>query len=820
MNFTNGKCRDLCIRLMEADSCNAVVAVLESEGLWADPAVWRLYGDEPNNFSAIGNQTERSDAALVEKIVNSIDATLIAECLAAGIDPESDSAPQSIHEAVSAFFEKDTVNADAPGHISGWTKKKRGEAANRITVAATGKKGSGGNICLSIADSGEGQTPNSVPDTILSLNKENKIKIPFVQGKFNMGGTAVLRFCGDENLQFVLTKRNPAALQASDISSDLWGFTVVRRENPQGKRRNSRYTYLAPMPDPNGSSKGGILRFAADSMPIFPESNRPYSRPSSHGTLIKLYDYETTGFAKSDVLRRDGLLRRLDILLPEIALPVRIHECRGGGGHGGSFDNPLTGLTVRLDDDSANNLEFDPITCPFSVSGEPLTATIYAFRPGKGRTYAKREGLIFTVNGQTHAPLSRDFFRRSRVGLGYLRDSLLVLVDCTKLSGRSREDLFMNSRDRLSDHELRHQIELELEVILKEEPRLRELKARRREEELKEKLAEEKPLELVLGALLKKSPSLSSILLKGARLSNPFDTRKSGEEEKRKFKGKRFPTYFRFRGKPDSHVLQRECAINLRQRIEFETDVEDNYFGRKREGGQFQLYTVVDGLRKDVSDFTGPVLDRGSGSIRVALPPNAEVADRLEYVAVIDDCSRVDPIENHFSILVKRPSEGRKRDSSKRDKSKNPKGDGDDSKSESGFSLPPVVRVYEEEWGKHEPAFDRFAALRIVNAGDSEENGGKPKFDFYVNCDNMYLKSEAKGRAEDVKLVEAQFVYGMVLVGLGLLHEDSQRKEADEGRMSVEDQAEQFSRAIAPFMMTIVSDLGGLQFDGDQAEPA
>ena len=818
MSFTNQQCRDLCMRLMEADSCDEVVAVLESAGLWADPAVWRLYGDEPNNFSAIGNQTERSDAALVEKIVNSIDATLIGECLAAGVDPESDAAPQSIREAVSAFFEKDAVNADAPGHISGWTTRKRGETANRITVAATGKKGAGGNICLSIADSGEGQTPNSVPDTILSLNKENKIKILFVQGKFNMGGTAVLRFCGNENLQFVLTKRNPVAPAGSDSSFGLWGFTVVRRENPQGKRRNSRYTYLAPIPGPGGSPKTGILRFSADAMPIFPESNKPYSRHSSHGTLIKLYDYETTGFSRSDVLRRDGLLRRLDILLPQIALPVRIHECRGGGGHGGSFDNPLTGLAVRLDDDSANNLEFEPITCPFSVSGESLTATIYAFKPGKGKTYAKREGLIFTVNGQTHAPLPRDFFRRSAVGLGYLRDSLLVTVDCTNLSGRSREDLFMNSRDRLSDHELRHQIERELEVILREEPRLRELKARRREEELKEKLAEERPLELVLGSLLKKSPSLSSILLKGTRLSNPFDTRKAGIEDKKKFKGKRFPTFFRFRGKPDNHVLSRECATNLRQRIEFETDVEDNYFGRKREAGQFQLFMVVDGLRKHVSDYAGPVLDRGSAGIRVALPPNAEVGDRLEYVAVIDDCSKVDPIENQFSIVVKEPSDGRKRDSSKRDKSKNSKGDGEDSKSEAGFALPPLVRVYEHDWGRHDPAFDKFTALRIVDAGGSGETAEQPRFDFYVNCDNVYLKSEAKGRVEDVKLIEAQFVYGMVLVGLGLLHENSQKKEAAEGSMSVEDQAEQFSRAVAPFMMTIVSDLGSLQFDGDQAD--
>ena len=44
----------------------------------------------------------------------------------------------------------------------------------------------------------------------------------------------------------------------------------------------------------------------------------------------------------------DGLLYRLDLLLPGVALPIRLHECRGYGGHDGSFDTTLTGLGVRL----------------------------------------------------------------------------------------------------------------------------------------------------------------------------------------------------------------------------------------------------------------------------------------------------------------------------------------------------------------------------------------------------------------------------------------------------------------------------------------
>ena len=214
--------------------------------------------------------------------------------------------------------------------------------------------------------------------------------------------------------------------------------------------------------------RGGVLRFTAESMPIFPEGRNAYARVSEWGTLVKLYEYAVTGL-KGHILRKDGMLSRMDILLPDVALPIRFHECRHGyRGHAGSFETTLTGLSVRLDDDKGENLEPKfPNSCPMSVAGEHMTATIYAFKKGRADAYRKNEGIIFTVNGQTHAHLTLDFFRRKTVGLSYLADSILVTVDCTALSGRAREDLFMNSRDRLSAAPLRHAMEDEIEVLLR-----------------------------------------------------------------------------------------------------------------------------------------------------------------------------------------------------------------------------------------------------------------------------------------------------------------------------------------------------------------
>src|SRR5207247_11051838 len=94
--------------------------------------------------------------------------------------------------------------------------------------------------------------------------------------------------------------------------------------------------------------RGAVLRFESESMPILPEGRNPYGRQAKWGTLVKLYEYSASGYSNTHILRKDGLLARLDLLLPEIALPVRLHECRTQfKGQEGSFEQTFTGLTAR-----------------------------------------------------------------------------------------------------------------------------------------------------------------------------------------------------------------------------------------------------------------------------------------------------------------------------------------------------------------------------------------------------------------------------------------------------------------------------------------
>jgi hypothetical protein len=287
--------RALCLRLMRADTEDEVIGALTDAGYWDDPSAWRLFSDNDNAFAVIGNQQAEAVAAFVEKIVNSVDARLVDASRLAGCDPEGANAPVSMRDAVARFFEGRDDPKPRDGRIAEWPNDKATSEGRLLTVAATGHMPPG-QPSLTVADQGEGQTPDAFPDTFMSIQRNNKLRIPFVQGKFNMGGTGAFQF---SKLQLVVSRRNPAFVNGSASPRDgQWGFTIVRREPPTEGAKSSVFRYLAPVPI-SGSNLRGVLAFAADELPIFPEADATvrdaYHRPSPYGSLVKLYEYTWQG---------------------------------------------------------------------------------------------------------------------------------------------------------------------------------------------------------------------------------------------------------------------------------------------------------------------------------------------------------------------------------------------------------------------------------------------------------------------------------------------------------------------------------------------
>ncbi len=782
----NEDIKNLALALVKADTEKEVVKVLKDFYLWDDQKSWKEVDQSAGNWSTIGNQQSAPDTALVEKIINSVDAVLTRECLREGIDPKSDAAPKSIVEAQKRYF------GIHNGKLSSIDANMRASIAENIFLVATGDKT---NPSYSIIDLGEGQSPESFSDTFLSLNRGNKSNVQFVQGKFGMGGTGVFRFGSPEhNLQLIISKKDPSIKFGK--KSEQWGMTVIRRIPPTGQMRSSIFTYLAP--------NNSVLSFTAQSLPLLPGKHpNAYSNQLSWGSFIKIYEYDLVGL-KSNV--RFDLFYRLSLLLPNIALPITLCERRDYNDKDGKTRDmkiTMSGLSVRLDEDKRDNLEEDfPSTGELSVKGQRMDYSIYAFKKDRRRTYSGNEGVVFTVNGQAHGFLPKTFFERKAVGMSYLSDSILILIDCSKIDRRRQEDLFMNSRDRLSGGPLQSEIEQQLEEIIKNHQGLRALREKRRREDIENKLQDSRPLAEVLENIIKKSPSLSSLFTQGVRIKNPFNL--AGATENGKFKSKKFPTYFELTKKYPAEK-PKSCPINNRKfRIQFETDAENDYFNRDKEPGGITV-KINGGTIEDYSLN----LWNGLATLNIEIPNTVKIGDILCFSTEVIDHTRVEPFSNEFCIKIEESQKDGEGKNGDRKKSSGKKS-GEGRKKPTYLDIPNAWEVRRNEWDKH--SFDDKSALKVVDAG--EESG----YDFYINMDNVYLQMEIKENIKvDPKLLEARFKYGMVLLGISLLdfEEKNKKTESQSSRendnMSIFDKILLFSRAISPTLLPMIASLGDLQ---------
>lgn len=780
----------ICLELVKAESEQEVIQILKKHNLWDDSANWQFFGGEENNFSVIGNQQSRPESAIVEKFINSVDAVLMAECLKRNIDPTSSAAPESIRKALQEYF------GVFEGKLTNITPTERSKLADKIGFVATGSKRDPNYV---IYDFGEGQSPAKLPDTILSIRKSNKLRIPFVQGKFNMGGTGVFRFCGDHNIQLIISKRNPeVAIHETDPSKEKWGFTIIRREDPKQGMRSSSYKYLAP--------SNQILSFDAASLPILPSTYpKPYERPMGYGTFLKMYNYKIGPRLWYNV--QMDLSHKLNLLMPQLALPIRMYERRSGHtGH--SFEKVISGLSVRVDEDRSDNVEDGfPTTGSMTVSGQSMKYSIYAFKRDKQKTYANDEGVIFTINGQTHGHLTKAFFSRQKVGMSYLQQSILVMLDCSEIEGRAREDLFMNSRDRLSNDTLRFEIEAELEEIIKNHPGLRELKDKRRREDVEHRLSDQKPLADVLKDILNTSPTLSKLFVLGQQLQNPFYTQPAAPTAV--FVGKKFPTFFTLEKKfPIDKPKQ--AHLGSRFRVTYKTDVVNDYFDRAKDQGKFKAFINDAETDVDVN------LWNGFGYLNVNLTGYA-IGEQLKIRTEVMDINRSEPITEEFYVLVTEPQQRPAPSTAPSRRRPGEPAYGTDETQPAGFALPTIIELSKDgrtghNWDEH--GFDKNSALKVLG---SEEDG----YDFFLNIDNLHLRTEIRGaKPEDALSIEGKYKFGQVLLGLAMLKDATKLESAgpESPGMSIFELIEKSSQAWSPVIIPMIDNLSALDLSSE-AEP-
>lgn len=803
--------KDLCKSLMVADSAADVTELLDAKGLWKDDTAWRPFGDNENNFGTIGNQQNEAVAALVEKLVNSIDARLMNLASMKGLTPEASDCPQDMREAIARLVEnKKGKLGERDGNIFFWDNTQIREESQNIALVATGFKPGEGNLCLTISDTGEGQVPDQFPETLMSIGKQNKMRIPFVQGKFNMGGTGAFQFCQGDNrsqIQLVISRRNPELLPLDATSRDSeWGYTVVRRVSKDGAR-NPMFEYLTPL-------KGEVLSFPATSWPIFPSQSKdrpmPYAREATYGTLIKLYEYACSPYGTNIVMGTRALYRKIEEALPESALPIQVVECREYGGRDArSFVNEIVGSVNRLraqdEEDRKKTLETDaPITGIVTLEGSFLPIQVFVFKEDPESKPYNAKGVFFTINGQTHAHKEASFFTRKQVNLSYIKDSLFVLVDCTNMTPDVRSDLFMNSRDRMRDNPAAKELEAKVEKFLGEDPTLQTINKRRRDERVKRALEDQKPLEETLKKLVRENPLLANLLPFGAKIPTTQTGSGTGSTGSEVFEGKQHPTYFRFKG--GKSEISRGIPINQSARIAFETDAADDYFSRLSANGTLTI-KIGDQLGNPIqADMRIGNLHSGILNIVLDIPVHhCKVGDVLHYEFRIYDEILLNPFVNELDLRIGGHEATNSHGGSGKAVAPN-LGKGLEGGTKAA-GLPNIVPVGRAEWNDF--GFHDTSALQV------KSNPGDEGFDFFYNKDNKYLLSQQATSKLDPKVLDYQYKVGLMLIALAIIDRANKVLKGMELEFlnpdtDIEGLVSEVTEAVSPYWLSIVEGLGGM----------
>ena len=619
---------------------------------------WAPLGDSENNFGVIENQQSTPIAALIEKITNSIDAVLMKKCLEAGIDPKCSQAPKSMESARTSFF---------PDHRDWDMASFRNQQAESIQILADGPRG---KTSLIIYDDGEGQHPEEFENTFLSLLRGNKNEIHFVQGKYNMGGSGAIVFCGKKRYQLIGSKRYN--------NMGEFGFTLIR-EHPLSKaeestKKNTWYEYL--------KIDRKIPAFQADRQNL-----SLYNRPFTTGTIIKLYSYDLPS-GISDISR--DLNQSINEYLFEPVLPVYTIE-KEERYPKSSLRRGLYGLKRRLEQEDNKYVEGEPFSEEFddALFGK-MKVTCYVFKTKidnrsvketketiQREFFKNRMSVIFSINGQVHGHYTSEFITRS-LKLNLLKEHLLIHVDCTKMTPNFRRELFMASRDRLkSGEETRALRSFLAEKLGARDGRLWEIQKRRKDsiavesedaKDLLKSFAQNFSRNEELLKLLEQTLNLD-LPPKGKQKGNANNStkKKQSKKEQEPFNPQRFPALFKRRvlGKSDKEVVK--IPFGGEKTIFFDTDVENNYFDRIEDPGELKIAILDFKTNETEGGNTSGKVDRiedvfnarksspQNGTIKIHLNPKKEVSvgDEVKIKVSLEDPTG--KFEEIFWVKVSEP---------------------------------------------------------------------------------------------------------------------------------------------------------------------
>jgi hypothetical protein len=323
---------------------------------------------------------------------------------------------------------------------------------------------------------------------------------------------------------------------------------------------------------------------------------------------------------------------------------------------------------------------------------------------------------------------------------------------------------------------MRKALEEQLELLLSSHRGLQDMNKQRELDASKNSLKDNKLLEKLIDRMISFTPSLANFFSPGNRLTGPNLNGGSNPS----FQGKKFPTYFRLLNEPEDGLIK-ECALNAKCAVLFETDAENQYFSRAADSGE--LMVSPDEAK------VGMLLWNGRGILFLRVPSNIRPNDITEIHVEVKDSNNVDSFSSRFKLKALEPVSKVKTGRHRKKKKKSLQ-----------LALPNIKRVCKDEWSTYH--FDAGSGLTIIGST------------YFVNIDNIYLVTEKSRSRTHPTILEEQFTNGLVIASLAIRHDFDERKKSGQTTIEEEEIRERIaesSRGLAAVILPLIQQLDTLK---------
>ena len=436
-------------------------------------------GQKENNSSNIDVSSDPG-RALIERITNGIDSVLedIYNDRNSSINEDKSSKtnvsqPQSPHQAA-----QDWLGVPIKDGLKALSDDQRMKLAKKVLTVRQLPGDSSSDQIIDIIDRGIGINQKQFKDTILSISGSNKIRKKYVMGQYGHGGSSTFRF---SKKTLIVSKTK---------NSNHISFTVVWYQEPE---------------DDDDTLKIGSYIYLTENN--FPLSISAEKINFDQGTTIRHFGYDASKYkATTNLGSIYGLCERRLFNAPipfVIYHPTYKNRSMIGARASlmGAYEKNNPKIKIEVD-------HYQPKSCLMISDGQlgkvwveywlaSADKRVPVYNKEKKKTEMKpkpnpvkskidmRKPIIFTNNGQNQHEENSSLIA-TQVGLPFLKNRLVVHVDCNDLSPKAKRIVFTSTREKTTQTAVTRDIINQIIAFIKSDDQLKALNDQAAEEEAKQ----------------------------------------------------------------------------------------------------------------------------------------------------------------------------------------------------------------------------------------------------------------------------------------------------------------------------------------------